>query len=112
MTQSELFNRIKTSGYPVTYSHFNVDENNPPPDPPFIAYIRLSDDNISSDIKVHGKFKNYQIELYAAKKDLVAEKRLETILGEIDTEYETSETYLESEGLYQVIYQITVIEKY
>jgi hypothetical protein len=112
MTQSELFIQLKTTGYPVVYSHFDSNDNNPPPEPPYIVYFRLNDDNISSDAKVHGKFKNYQVELYTSIKDLAAERKLEAVLNEIDTEYETFETYIESERLYQVVYQITVIEKY
>lgn len=106
MTQAELFIQFKTADYPVAYHHFNT-----APVPPYIVYLRAFDSNISSDTKVHGKFKNYQVELYTTKKDLVAEQKLEAIFNEIDTEYETSETYIESEELYQVVYQIKVIEK-
>jgi predicted nucleotidyltransferase len=81
MTQAELFTLLKTSGYPVAYRSFKVDNNNPPPASPYIVYLRMTDENISSDTKVHGKFKNYQIELYTDKKDLVAEQKLEKILN-------------------------------
>jgi hypothetical protein len=111
MTQAELFIRLETAGYPAAYHHFKVDKNNPMPKPPYIIYFRAFDNNISSDAKVHGKFKFYQIELYTSKKDLVAEQKIEAILGAIDTEYETSETYIESEELYQVVYQIKVMER-
>ena len=63
MTQIELCNQLKTTGYPVAYHHFTTS-----PEPPYIVYIRTNDDNISSDYKVHGKFKNYQVELYTVKK--------------------------------------------
>lgn len=111
MTQSELLVQLKSTGYPSAYHHFIVDAKNPPPTPPYIVYIRTFDDNISSDYKVHGKFKNYQIELYTDKKDLLAEQKVEAVLNTIDTDYSTSETYIESEKLYQVIYQIKVIER-
>jgi len=111
MTQAQLFELLKTVDFPVAYHHFIVDENNPPPVPPYIIYLRTFDDNISSDEKVHGKFKNYQIELYTTKKDLTAEQNIELVLSEIDTDHETSETYIESEGLYQVVYQIKLVEK-
>lgn len=111
MTQDELFTQLKTAGYPVAYHHFKTDKNNPPPDPPYVVYKRAYDNNIASDSKVHGKFKNYQVELYTAKKDPVAEQKVEEVLEMIDTEYETSETYIESESLYQVVYQIKVIER-
>ena len=111
MTQAELFTLLKIAGYPVAYNEFKVDVNNPPPVPPYVAYLRTTDDNIASDRKVHGKFKNYQIELYTDKKDLVAEKKVEEILNTIDTEYKVSETFIESETLFQVVYEIKIIER-
>ncbi len=106
MTQTELISLLKTTGYDVAYHHFEERNN-----PPFVVFLRTDDENISSDYKVHGKFKNYQIELYTRKKDLVAEKKIEDVIGEIYSEYSTSETYIESEKLYQVVYQITVVER-
>ena len=111
MTQAELETALKTTGYPVAYHDFKVNDNNPPPTPPFITYLRSFDTNISSDFLVHGKFKNYQIELYTIKKDLTAEQKVEAVLDKIDPDYETSETYVESESLYQVVYQIKLVEK-
>lgn len=111
MIQSELNTLLKTTGYRTAYHHFVVDEKNPPPTPPYITYLRISDNNISSDYAVHGKFKNYQVELYTNKKDLATEQKLEAVLNTIDTEYETSETYIESEALYQIVYQIKLVEK-
>lgn len=106
MTQAELFTQLKSIGYPVAYHHFTT-----APTPPYIVYLRVFDNNISSDFKVHGKFKNYQVELYTNKKDLAAEQKIEAVLNNIDPDYETSETYIESEALYQVVYQIKLIEK-
>ncbi len=111
MTQVELYSRLESIGYPLSYNHFAGDENNELPEPPYIIYLRISDNNISSDFIVHGKIKNYQVELYTDKKDLEAEQRVEQVLNEIDPNYETSETYIESEALYQVVYQIKLIEK-
>jgi predicted ABC-class ATPase len=107
MTQAELFTLLKTTGYPVSYHHFTA-----PPIPPYVVYLRAFDNNISSDYRVHGKFKFYQIELYTAKKDLVAEQKLEEVLNGINSEYDVLETYIDTEALYQLIYQIKVIEKF
>lgn len=106
MTQIELCNQLKAAGYPVAYHHFTTS-----PEPPYIVYIRTNDDNISSDYKVHGKFKNYQVELYTVKKDLEAERKIEAILNTIDPKYQTFEEYIESEQMYQVVYQIKIIER-
>lgn len=106
MTQAELFTLLKTTLYPVSYHHFTT-----PPIPPYIVYLRAFDNNISSDFKVHGKFKFYQVELYTAKKDLVAEQKLEAVLNSINSEYDTTETFIDTESLHQVIYTIKIIEK-
>ena len=111
MTQAELLTQLKTVGFPAAYNKFIVDSTHPAPVPPYIIYLRAFDSNISSDYAVHGKFKNYQVELYTVKRDLAAEQKLEAVLNTIDPDYETTETYLESEELYQVIYQIKVTER-
>lgn len=110
MTLIELIESLETTGYPVVYNSFIVDENNPLPIPN-ICILRTDDENISADFKVFGKFKNYQVELCTNKKDLEAEQKVEAVLNDIDTDYTTSETYIDSEKLYQVVYQITLIEK-
>lgn len=107
MEQSELFILLKTTGYPVSYHHFTT-----APTPPYIVYLRAFDNNITSDYKVHGKFKFYNVELYTVKKDLVAEQKLEAVLGSINPEYETSEAFIESEALYQIVYSIKILNKF
>ncbi len=106
MIQVELAALLESTGYPIAYGGFQEATN-----PPYIAYLRVFDNNISSDQKVHGKIKTYNVELYTDKKDLIAERKLETVLNNIDAGYETSETYIESESLYQVVYQIKIIER-
>ena len=106
MMQSEIFQALKTLGLPVSYHHFEGKVH-----PPFLVYFRASDDNIASDFSVHGKFRTYTIELYMKKKDLVIEKRIEMLLGNLDSDYETMENYIDEEKMYQVVYKIEIIEK-
>ena len=106
MTQAELFTLLKTTLYPVSYHHFTT-----PPTPPYIVYLRAFDNNISSDYKVHGKFKFYQVELYTVKKDLIAEQKLESVLNSINSEYDVTEAYVDTESLYQIIYTIKITER-
>lgn len=111
MIQENLYLALKSTNFPVAYSHFKVDNKNPHPKPPYITYIRTFDNNISSDLKVHGKEKTFQIELYTSIKDLEAERKIEEILNQINPEYETSEEYIEEEQVYQIVYTIKLIEK-
>ena len=106
MTQAELQIELDKSGYPTVYGSFKDRV-----EPPYIVFIRPTADTVSSDYKVHGKYQNYNIELYTNKKYLVAEKKLEDIIGLIDPEYDTLETYIDTEKLFMVTYSITIFEK-
>jgi hypothetical protein len=109
MTLAELKQLLDTTGYPVAYSHFNNTAENPPPSPPFITYLEAFSSNQFADNKVYKKVKNIQVELYTNYKDLTAESTLENVLDANEIPYETTEAFIESEQLFQKIYEIGVI---
>jgi hypothetical protein len=109
MTLAELKSLLKQTGYPVAYSHFVSSSENPPPKTPFITYLVAFSSNQFADNKVYKKIHNVQIELYTNYKDLTAESTLEDILDANKIPYETTETFIESEQLFQKIYEIGVI---
>lgn len=109
MTLVDIENILLATGYPVAYSHFVSNNNNPPPKPPFITYIVLYSSNFFADNKVYKKINVVQIELYTKKKDFITEKNLEDLLDENEIPYESTETWIESEKLFQKIYEIGVI---
>lgn len=106
MTLAELAALLKSTGYPVAYSHFSG-ENVPPP--PFITYHVDSSSNYFADDRVHKKISNVLIELYTDKKDLNAEAALEAVLDANGLAYETTEAWIESEQLFQKTYEIGVV---
>jgi hypothetical protein len=103
MTLTELKQILEATGYPVAYSHFNS-----PQKPPFICYLVSNSSNFFADSKVYQKFDNIQIELYTSKKDLVAEGKLESILDTHEIPYETTEIFIETEKLFQKIYEVSL----
>lgn len=109
MTLQELVQLLKATGLPVAYSHFKETESNPVPDPPFITYLEFGSNNFHADNKTYQKVRNVNIELYTDKKDLAAEKKLEDILDAHDIPYESDETFIQSQDLFQKIYEIGVI---
>ncbi len=109
MTQQELYQALKSLGLPVAYSHFTETTGKPVPDPPFITYLATYSSDFQADNRNYKKIRNFQVELYTSKKDLAAEKLLEDLLDELELPYTESETYLESESLYQRIYDIQLI---
>lgn len=103
MTQTKLLSLLESIGLPVTYHHFKN-----PPKPPYIVYLFSTSDNFGADNKVYSKTNNYLIELYSDKKDLESEQLLENVFDENDIFYDKTEEYIESEKLYQVIYEIQI----
>lgn len=58
------------------------------------------------------KENDYTIELYSYKADPTSEKNIESSFDNLGLEYEKSDRiWIESEGLYQVVYTFNTIEK-
>ena len=104
MTLVQLYNLLKATGYPVAYSHFTS-----PQAPPFIVYLVSYSSNFIADNKVQQRIDNVQVELYTNKKDLQAEQRLEQIFYDNEISWDSTESYIESEQLFQKIYEVRLI---
>lgn len=103
MTLVEINSLLKATGYPVAYSHFEEDVQTP-----FITYLAGPSSNFFADNRVYQKGNVINIELYTDKKDLAAERELEELLDDNELPYETSETWIESEKLFQKIYEVSI----
>jgi hypothetical protein len=106
MNLEQLKTILEATGFPVAYLHFKETENEPLPRPPFIVYFTAFSSNFMADNKVHIPIDNVQIELYTTKKDLAAEAKVNEVLNQHDIPFETSESFIESEGLHQKIYEM------
>lgn len=100
----ELLTIIKETGIPFAYDHFAEGES---PDPPFICYLLPGSYNFSADGRVYFKINEVRIELYTDSKDLSVEQKLEDVLDAHEIFYNKSETWIDSEKLYEVLYQFT-----
>lgn len=105
MPYEKIMEMLEEMGLPVAYHHFEEGEA---PDPPFIVYLSPGSDNFSADGKVYFKIKELDIELYTDKKMPELEERLENILDAHSLFYEKTETYIESEKMYEVLYETEV----
>lgn len=105
MTTQEIYEGLKSLGYPVAYSHFAEGDI---PDLPYIVYYSPGTDNFSADGIVYHQVTELNIELYTVKKDLEAEKKIENWMTENELFYEKSEYYIESEKMLQVIFETEV----
>jgi len=99
--EATLFTLLKTINLPVAYHHFTS-----PPTPPYIVYLFSYSSNFGADNKVYDAEKRFQVELYTKTKDPTSEALIEGLFDANEIYWDKTETYIESEGLYQVLYEI------
>ena len=97
----ELLQILSETQIPFAYHHFAEGES---PEPPFICYLLPGSNNFSADGKVYYKINEVHIELYTDLKDLAVEQQLDDVLDEHGIFYNKSETWIEIEKLYEVLY--------
>lgn len=90
---------------PYAYDHFIEGES---PDPPFLVFLYPGSNHFAADGKVYFKVKRLNIELYTDKKDVELEETVEAVLDRHGIFYGKSEVWIESENLYEVLYQMEV----
>ena len=93
------------TGIPYAYSHFAEGEA---PDPPFICYLCPGSDNFSADGRVYKKINDVRIELYTDKKSPDLERQVESVLRRHHIYYTKTETWIPSEKMYEVLYEMEV----
>ena len=97
----KLLEIIQATGIPFAYDHFAEGES---PEPTFICYLLPASDNFAADGAVYFKVNEVHIELYTDFKDLSVEQKVEAVLDEYGIFYDHTETWIESEKMYEVLY--------
>ena len=105
MTHAEVKAMVEEMGLPYAYDHFAEGEA---VDPPFTCYLIPGSDNFAADGKVYHKISRVNVELYTDKKDLNAEQKVEDALDAASIFYAKSEVWIDSEKLYEVLYEMEV----
>lgn len=102
MTHNELMAMLAETQLPVAYDHYAEGES---PDPPFICFLYPESDNFGADGGVYFKILRVNVELYTDRKSPETEATLEAVLDEHGFFYNKTEVWIESEQLYEVLYQ-------
>ena len=105
MTHQEVLKMMDEMKLPYAYHHFVEGES---PDPPFLVFLYPGSDNFAADGMVYFKVNRLNIELYTDLKDVELEETVEAVLDKHGIFYEKSEVWIESENLYEVLYQMEV----
>lgn len=105
MTHQEVLKMLDEMKLSYAYHHFVEGES---PEPPFLVFLYPSSDNFAADGMVYFKVNRLNIELYTDLKDVELEETVEAVLDKHGIFYEKSEVWIESENLYEVLYQMEV----
>ncbi len=105
MTKERIEEILAETGIPFAYHHF-TEEN--AVDPPFIVYLNDESSNFYADGVVYAVISSINIELYTDEKDHKLEEKIENIFKEYNVAWEKEEIYIESEQMYEILYQMEV----
>lgn len=91
--------------YPTAYWSFP--EGNAPA-MPYLVYFVNSSDNFGADNVVYHPRERVSVELYTKTKDMAAEAAVEAALNSAGIYWEKTETHLDDEDAFEVIYDMEV----
>lgn len=97
----KLLSVLDSIGIPYAYDHFAEGES---PEPPFLCYLLPGSSNFSADGKVYHRISEVRLELYTDYKGLASEQKVEDVLDAAGIFYNKTETWIDSEKLYEVLY--------
>lgn len=105
MKKEDVEMMLEKIGIEYRYHHFETEEAVAPP---FICWLTPKSSNFSADGKAYLKINELDIELYTDQKDMELEEKIEYVLEEHGIYWEKTEIYIESESMYEVLYEMEV----
>ena len=105
MTYEEINEMMQEIGLLYAYHHFAEGES---PNPPFTLFLSPGEHTFGADDLMYISFKTLHIELYTDEKSPEAEERVEEVLHQHNLYYTKTEAWIESEKLYEVLYETEV----
>ena len=105
MTHQEVIVLLTEMDIPFAYDHFVEGES---PEPPFLVFLYPGSNHFAADCRVYFNVNRLNIELYTDKKNVELEETVEAVLDRHGIFYGKSEVWIESENLYEVLYQMEV----
>ncbi|MEY8354920.1 hypothetical protein AALB39_16390 [Lachnospiraceae bacterium 54-53] len=105
MVHEAVVAMIEEMALPSAYGHFAEGQS---PEPPFLVFLYPESRNFAADGIAYHKGNQLRLELYTDYKSLELEERVEAVLDCHSIFYAKSEVWIESERLYEVLYEMEV----
>lgn len=106
MTKEEITEMIASIGLPYAYYSFPEKEA---PELPYVIYNYPNSDNFGADNRVYARIDALDIELYTANKSPEREAQVESVLNGAGLFWNKTETYINTEHMYEVLYEMEVL---
>ena len=105
MTYQEVVTMLQQTGLPVTYYQWEESV----PSLPYLVFYYPYSNNAFADDSVFKRVDRLNVELYTKRKSMTDEENLEAVLDDWNMTWQKSETYLDSEKMYEVLYEMEII---
>lgn len=109
MRLSKLVEILESIQIPVAYRAFEISEENPAPDLPFICYMFPNSNPEFADNANAAKIEELDIELYTINKDPELENSIEQTLIANELPFRREENWIESEQMLQTTFITEVL---
>lgn len=106
MTHKEIFEMLKSSGLPVVYYSWPEEEA---PQLPYLVFYYPSNADEFADNRNFQRNNNLNVELYTEDKEFELEEQIGELLNDYGLTYSKSQTYLDTEEMYEILYESEVI---
>ena len=105
MTYEQIAEMMEKMELPFAYHHFAEGES---PEPPFLIFLSPGENTFSADNYMYHSFKRLDIELYTDRKAPNLEEQVERVLNKHHIYYTKTESWIASEKMYEVLYEMEV----
>ncbi|MCH3943061.1 MAG: hypothetical protein WAY93_05680 [Atopobiaceae bacterium] len=102
MSPKDIQAALEKSGLRVCYRAWAEGRE---PELPYVVWYFPQTDNLMADGAVYERISDLNVELYSESKDFESERALERVLTEMFRAWQKSESWLESERMYEQLYE-------
>lgn len=106
MTYQEIADIVALFGIPFAYYQFPIDKA---PQLPYCVYYFPNRDDVIADNENYRKVESLNIEVYTEVKDLTLERRVESILKANKIVFDKTESFINKEEMYELLYESEVL---
>jgi hypothetical protein len=105
MNLMEFKAELEKLDIPIQYRAF---ESGQAPELPYLIFYENDSDNVFADNHNYYDVLNIICELYADEKDIGLETKLQKLLYDLEIQYNSTETFIDSENMYLKAYDVVI----